>query len=135
MLLAAEPWDRCRHKLVSVGLLISHALPLIGSLIRAQTQVIGDGLSRAEHFNLVEGRHTTNNGEKDQIVTDLDVIDDGGDILGRCVDPLSSASETLEAEESRPRNNSDLCWNLNFRNDPRVGENKICPQVRNFCRR
>ena len=96
MLLAAEPWDRCRHKLVSVGLLISHALPLIGSLIRAQTQVIGDGLSRAEHFNLVEGRHTTNNGEKNHFETDLVVNDDGEEILGCSVDPLSSASETLE---------------------------------------
>ena len=35
-------------------------------------------------------------------------IDGGGEILGRCVDPLSSASENLETVESRPRTNSTL---------------------------
>ena len=103
------------HKLVSVRLWNSHVLPLIESLKRAQTGVILDQMSRAEFINLVEGGHTTKNREKDHVWTDLDVneTDDGGEILGRSVDPLSSASETLETVDSRPETNSDLGWNLN----------------------
>ena len=69
-------------------------------------------MSGAKLFNLVEGGHTTKNGEKDHIVTDLVVIDVGG-IHGRSVHPLSSASGTLETVDSRPGTNSDLGWNLN----------------------
>ena len=115
LLAAAEGWGRCRHKLVSVGLWIRHVLPLIGSLSLtcAQTGVILDGMSRAKLFNLVEVGHTTKNREKDHVLTDLVVTDDGGEILGRSVDPLSSASETLETVDSRPGTNSDLGWSLN----------------------
>ena len=72
-------------------------------------------MSRAEFINLVEGGHTTKNREKDHVWTDLDVneTDDGGEILGRSVDPLSSASGTLETVGSRPGTNSDLGWSLN----------------------
>ena len=38
--------------------------------------------------------------------------DDDGEILGRCVDPLSSAYETLDTVESRPWTKSDLGWSL-----------------------
>ena len=47
------------------------------------------------------GRTYHKNGEKDRIKTDL-FVNDGGEILGRSIDPLSSASETLETVESRP---------------------------------
>ena len=87
-----------------------------------------DDFSRAD---LVGGQHTTKNGEKDHIVTDLVVIGAGGEILGRSVDPPSSASETLETVESRHGINSNLGWNLEFRSDPLVGENRIYPQLRN----
>ena len=70
-------------------------------------------MSRANLINLVEGGHTTNNGEKDHNLTDLVVTDDGGEILGRSDDPLSSASGTLETVGSRPGTNSDLGWSLN----------------------
>ena len=43
-------------------------------------------MSRAEQFNLVEGEHTTENGENDHFVTDLVVTDSVGEILGRNVD-------------------------------------------------
>ena len=56
-------------------------------------------MSTAERFNLVEGEHTTKMVRR--IVTDL-FVNDGGEILGRSIDPLSSASETLETVESRP---------------------------------
>jgi len=74
-----------------------------------------DEKSRAELINLVVGGHTTKNREKDHVWTDLDVneTDDGGEILGRSVDPLSSASGTLETVDSRPGTNSDLGWSLN----------------------
>ena len=74
-----------------------------------------DGMSRAKLFNSVEGGggHATKNREKDHVLTDLVVTDDGGEILGRSVDPLSSASETLETVDSRPGTNSDLGWSLN----------------------
>ena len=77
-------------------------------------------MSGAKLFNLVEGGHTTKNGEKDHIVTDLVVIDVGG-IHGRSVHPLSSASGTLETvDDSRPGTNSNLDWNSSFRNNPCV---------------
>ena len=74
-----------------------------------------DEKSRAELINLVVGGHTTKNREKDHVWTDLDVneTDDGEEILGRSVDPLSSASGTLETVDSRPGTNSDLGWSLN----------------------
>ena len=85
-----------------------------------------DEMSKAEQFNLVEGRHTTNKGEKDHIGTDLVVTDDGGEILGRDDDDLvSSASGTLEAVDGRLGSDSDLGWSLNFRCDPRVDEENL----------
>ena len=72
-----------------------------------------DEMSRAVLINLIEGGHTTNNGEKDHNLTDLVVTDDGGEILDRSDDPLSSASRTLEIVDSRPETNSNLGWNLN----------------------
>ena len=110
VLLAAEDWGRCRHKLVRARLWNSHVLPLIESLKRAQTGAILDEMSRAELINLVEGTHTTKNREKVHVSTDL-VNDDGGEILGRSVDPQSSASETLETVDCRPETHSDLGWN------------------------
>ena len=90
---------------------IGHAVPLIGSLTLARSGVILDEMSKTGQFNLVEGGHTTNKGEKDHIGTDLVVTDDGGEILGRDDDDLvSSASGTLEAVEGRPGSNSDLGW-------------------------
>ena len=77
-----------------------------------------DEMSRAKQFNLVEGGLTTNKGEKDHIWTDLVVNDDGGEILGRDDDPVSSG--TLEAEDGRPGSDSDLGWSLNFQNNPCV---------------
>ena len=56
---------------------IGHAVPLICSLTLARSGVILDEISKAEQFNLVGGGHTTNNGEKDHVWTDLVVTDDG----------------------------------------------------------
>ena len=81
-------------------------------------------MSRTEQFNLVEGEHTTGNCEKDSEETDLGVDVDVGEILGRDDDPVSSASGTREAVDSRPGSNSNLEWSLNFRNDP-LGEWRI----------
>ena len=39
-------------------------------------------------------------------------VADGGEILGRCIDPLSSASGTLETVESRPGTNPTLAGEL-----------------------
>ena len=114
---SVEREDGPGHLLGHVTLVhgLGHALPLIESLERAQTGtgVILDEKSRAELINLVVGGHTTKNREKDHVWTDLVVTDDGGEILGRSVDPLSSASETLETVDSRPGTNSDLGWSLN----------------------
>ena len=52
------------------------------------------------------------NHEKDHVSTDL-VTDEGGEILGHSVDPLSSASGTLETVDGRLGTNSDLGWSFN----------------------
>ena len=95
-----------------IRLRVGHAVPLIDSLRLAWTGVILDEMSRAKQFNLVAGGLTTNNGEKDHIWTDLVVNDGGGEILGRDVDPVSSASGTLEAVDGRLGFDSDLGWNF-----------------------
>ena len=71
-------------------------------------------MSRSEQFNLVEWEHTKGNFEKDSVVTDLDVDVDVGEILGCDDHPVSSASGTREAVDSRPGSYFDLGRSKNF---------------------